>query len=60
MQRKYEELGQLLHGKVVRDADRAHGVERTVEQLDAFVLEHAERDQLVVLHAAEGANDFSG
>ena len=49
-----------LNSGAVWRANGAHGDQRAFEQLDAFVLEGAECHQLVVLRAAQWANDFSG
>src|SRR6478735_8405993 len=59
-QGQYQQAVELLHRPAVRCPNRPHGDQRSLEQLDALVLENAERDQLVVLDAAQGTNDFSG
>src|SRR6187549_2304186 len=60
MEREYEQFVQLLYNRIVFRADRAHGDHLAVQELDFLVFEGAQRDELVVLRAAQGANDFSG
>src|SRR6478609_4442264 len=59
MKSEHEQLVQMHDRRVMRPTDRAHGDQLAVQELNLLILERAEGDELVELHASQRADDVS-